>query len=381
MPPSLLSLTYDRFAALGRQTFIAARGDPKGSGVAGELYTRFFREGELRCQASGLTGPSAALWETACDTASPLTLEAVHHDPGPAPQAAKAVFRLADGPSIEAVLVPMAGTTDRGTLCLSSQAGCAMACAFCETGRTGLIRNLTAAEIVAQVFEARFRLGWDFSSLVFMGMGEPLHNLDQVIQALSVLMEPRGFAFAQEKITVCTVGLVDGIERLAGQGWKRMGLSLSLNAGSQHLRERLMPAGVTNSLTSLSTALNAYPQRKNFVLALNYCLMPGINDGAGDAEEVAAFARGLGRTVVNVIPYNPGTKPLCPAPTESQIDGFLGLLRTQGLDARLRGTKGRSIMAACGQLGGKTEEITASTEGWNSGCASVSHPAGLPEQV
>lgn len=354
MKPSLLSLTYDQFAALGRQAFIEARGDPKGSGIASELYSRFFREGRVDYAASGLTPASAALWSEACETSSPLVLETLQHDdPETGSKAAKALFRLVDGPSIETVLVPMAGTIDRGTLCLSSQAGCAMACSFCETGRSGLLRNLTAAEIVAQVFEARFRLGWDFSSLVFMGMGEPLHNLEALIPALSVLMDPRGFAFAQEKITVCTVGLVEGIEKLGTLGWKRLGLSLSLNAGNQHLRERLMPAGVTNALPQLQTTLAAYPQRKNFILALNYCLMPGINDTDQDALDVAAFARGLGRSVVNLIPYNPGTHPLCEAPTGEEIDGFLEKLRAQGLDARLRGTKGRSIMAACGQLGGK----------------------------
>jgi len=353
----LHGLGFEEFATLGRRAFLKARGEAKGSGIAGELYSRFFREGSMRPRASGLTPVSVALWETVCTEASPLTLEAVHRDePQGERVAAKAVFRLAGGPRIETVWIPMdGGVSGRGTLCLSSQAGCAMACAFCETGRTGLIRNLTAGEIVAQVHEARFRLGWDFSSLVFMGMGEPLHNLDALIPALKVLTDPRGFAFAQEKITVCTVGLVDGIEKLAALGWKRMGLSLSLNAGGQHLRERLMPAGVTNALPDLHRTLAAYPQRRNFVLALNYCLIPGVNNAAEDAREVAAFAQGLGRTLVNVIPYNPGTVPMAPAPTEEEIESFLGLLREMGLDARVRGTKGRSIMAACGQLGGKAD--------------------------
>jgi len=237
-----------------------------------------------------------------------------------------------------------------------------MACAFCETGRTGLIRNLTAAEIVAQVHQARFELGWDFSSLVFMGMGEPLHNFEAVAASLKVLTEPRGFAFAQDKITVCTVGLVDGIEKFAALGYKRMGLSLSLNAGSQTLRERLMPTGVTNGLSALQVSLAAYPQRKNFVLALNYCLLPGINDSPQDALDVATFARQLGRTLVNLIPYNPGTVPLTAAPTENEVDAFLALLRGAGLDAKVRGTKGRSIMAACGQLGGRTPLVHPGAE-------------------
>ena len=354
MRHALLGQTFEQFSRDGRQAFLVARGEAKGSGVAGELYTRFFRQGEWKPAASGLTPASIEVWATVCTPASPLSLDRVLHDEGSDRAAIKAVFRLTDGEHIETVWIPMGGgEAGRGTLCLSSQAGCGMACAFCETGRTGLIRNLTAAEIVAQVFEARFRLGWDFTSLVFMGMGEPLHNLEELVPALRVLTDPRGFAFAQEKITVCTVGLVEGIEAFAALGWKRMGLSLSLNAGSQQVRERLMPAGVTNSLPDLHRTLAAYPQRRNFVLALNYCLMPGINDAEEDAAAVADFARGLGRTVVNVIPYNPGTSPLAPAPNESQIDTFLSLLRTAGLDARLRGTKGRSIMAACGQLGGK----------------------------
>lgn len=354
MNDEILGLTFDQFSTAARGVFVRARGDAKGSGVGSELYTKYFREGRWAPHEAEISPASAALWDSSFEANSPLSLQGVHQDdPSQARVAEKAVFGLRDGHRIETVWIPMdSAAGGRGTLCLSSQAGCAMACAFCETGRTGLVRNLSAAEIVAQVYEARFRLGWDFSNLVFMGMGEPLHNLDAVIPALEVLMEPRGLGFAQEKITVCTVGLVDGIERLGRLGWKRLGLSLSLNAGGQHLRERLMPAGVTNSLAELHRVLKAYPQRRNFVLALNYCLLPGINDDPEDARQVAEFAEGLGRVVVNLIPYNPGTKPLAPAPDGEQIEDFLGLLRDCGLDARLRGTKGRSIMAACGQLGG-----------------------------
>jgi len=350
MALSILTLTSPQFASRSRNVFVEARGEAKGSGVAADLYRRFFREGALSLTALGLTPASVALWETVCATASPLRLERVEKDPGEGP-AAKAVFLLDDGARIETVLVPMADGS-RGTLCISSQAGCAMGCAFCETGRYGLTRNLETAEIVAQVHDARFVLGWEFSSLVFMGMGEPLDNFDQVVQALNVLFDPRGFAFAQERVTVCTVGLAEGIRALAAMGWKRLGLSLSLNAARHELRQTLMPVTRSNSLESLHSALAAYPMRPNFVLALNYCLLPGINNTPKDASEVAAFVRGLGRTLVNLIPYNPGTQPLAPAPTDLEIDTFLGWLRREGLDAKVRGPKGRSIMAACGQLGG-----------------------------
>jgi 23S rRNA (adenine2503-C2)-methyltransferase len=353
MVPFVHGLVSSTFASLGRQAFLQARGEAKGSGVAGELYTRFFRQGTWAPGASGLTEASAALWEKTVRFDGPLVCETVaHDDPSAGSAAAKALFRLADGARIETVLVPMAtGAGGRGTLCVSSQAGCAMGCAFCETGRGGLVRNLSAAEIVAQVHQARFSLGWNFTSLVFMGMGEPLDNLEGVLGALEVLTDPRGFAFAQERITVCTVGLAAGLEALAARGWKRMGVSLSLNAGTDSLRETLMPVTRTNSLDRIHRVLASTPRRANFVLALNYCLMPGINDGAADAGAVAAFAQGLGRVLVNLIPYNPGTAPLTRAPTEVEVDSFLATLKAAGLEARVRGPKGRSIMAACGQLG------------------------------
>lgn len=353
MAPSLFSQTYATYADRGRQAFLTTRGTAQGSGVASELYTRFFRTGSIDYSASGLTPASAELWEATSSTTRILTPERVEHDGGDGPRAAKALFRSADGAALETVWIPMETGGGRGTLCVSSQVGCAMGCAFCATGRLGLERNLDAEEIVAQVFEARFTLGWDFSSLVFMGMGEPLDNREAVVQALRVLMDPRGFAFAQDKITVCTVGLAEGIEALASLGWKRLGLSLSLNAGRDDLRAKLMPITRSNPLARLKNALQAYPQRKNFVLALNYCLLPGLNDTAADAAEVAAFARDLGRVTVNLIPYNPGREPLTRAPEPAEVDTFVEALRAHGLDVRIRGPKGRSIAAACGQLGGK----------------------------
>lgn len=350
MTAPLLALTFPDFAAAGRRSFLEARGTIQGSGVAGDLYGTFFRRGRWDPAGVGLPPASADLWERACDPAVPLAVEAVQADAGSGPQAQKVLFRTSDGLGIEAVLVPMESAGGRGTLCVSSQAGCAMACAFCETGLGGLDRNLTAAEITAQVHLARFALGWEFTSLVFMGMGEPLDNREHLFRALEVLTDPRGFAFAQDKITVCTVGLSEGIRALAARGWKRMGLSLSLNAGRDPLRQALMPVTRTNPLGDLKKALATYPQRKNFVLALNYCLLPGINDTEADAREVGAFARDLGRTLVNLIPYNPGTAPLTRAPDEAETAAFLELLRREGLDARVRGPKGRSIMAACGQL-------------------------------
>ncbi len=349
----LLALSSSKFASLGRQAFLAD-GDAKGSGIAAELYADFFRRGRWSPAAHGLSAASVARWNRVVATESPLTVVNEQRETDLiSGETAKVVFQLADGHRVETVLVPMgSGDQGRATLCVSSQAGCAMACAFCETGNAGLARNLSAAEIVAQVYVARFQLGWEFTSLVFMGMGEPLDNLDNLLTALRVLQDQRGLAFAQERLSVCTVGLTEGIRQLGMQPWKRMGLSLSLNAARQDLRERLMPAARSNPLEDLQRELAAFPRRRNFVLALNWCLLPGVNNTERDAQECAEFARPLGRVLVNVIPYNPGSRPLTTVPTEEEIDAFLELLKANGVNARLRGPKGRSIQAACGQLGG-----------------------------
>ncbi len=356
---SLLSLTYEQFYTQGRQAFIKDTGDAKGSGVAGKLYGQYYRTGRWGISELGLNQKNQEIWNNLCDPVLPLSvMRILQDDPTGEPGTKKAIFRLDDGNLIETVLVPMVSHTgERGTLCLSSQAGCAMGCTFCETGKGGLVRSLTAAEIVAQVHAARFLLKWEFTSVVFMGMGEPLDNLEGVIPALKVLADPRGFALAQEKITLCTVGLGKGISQLANLGWKKLGLSLSLNAGRQMLRESLMPAGKLNTLEVLKPILAAYPQRRNFVLALNYCLMPGINDTEADIQGIVDFSHALGRTLINLIPYNPGSIPLCPAPTAEEVDRFLVLMQGAGLQVKMRGPKGRSIMAGCGQLGGEAPPL------------------------
>jgi 23S rRNA (adenine2503-C2)-methyltransferase len=162
-----------------------------------------------------------------------------------------------------------------------------------------------------------------------MGMGEALDNFDAVTQALRVLTDTSGLSIAQERITVCTVGRVDGIRKLKAMGWKRLNLSVSLNAPDDALRRELMPVARKTPLAELQQALVEYRPRRNFALGVNYCLLPGINDAPEHAAGVARFC----------------------APLEDEIDRFIGLLRDQGLPVRRRITKGRSVMAACGQLG------------------------------
>jgi 23S rRNA (adenine2503-C2)-methyltransferase len=258
----------------------------------------------------------------------------------------KLVLRLADGLEVEAVRIPMG--EDKATLCVSSQVGCKLACGFCETGRMGLLRSLSADEIMAQVRVAR-ALGYDVRNIVFMGMGEPLDNVEPLMEALVRLNREMGFG--QQRMNVCTAGHVDGLRRLRELGWKRLGISLSLNAASDAKRDRLMPINRRWNLAAVQEAMIAYRPRAKLVYRISYCLLPGLNDEEADADGIAAFVGPLAPALVNVIPYNPGTHPMTRAPEPHEIDRFFGWLRARGVPARVRVTKGRSEMAACGQLG------------------------------
>ncbi|MCK7490745.1 MAG: NAD-dependent epimerase/dehydratase family protein [Comamonadaceae bacterium] len=203
------------------------------------------------------------------------------------------------------------------------------------------MRNLAAAEIVAQVVTARTVLGWDCRNVVFMGMGEPLDNLEELARALRVLTDQRGLRYPAERLTVCTAGHAEGIRGLRALGLRRVNLSVSLNAADDATRDRLMPVNRRTDLAALAAALAAYPQRRTFVLGVNYCLLPGINDSREDARGVAAWCAKVGRAYVNLIPYNPGTQPLSRAPSPEEAARFLAWLREDGLEAGLRSARGR----------------------------------------
>ena len=339
----VLSLTSADFI---REAGIAASAT---AGLAGAIYRRVFESGALDPEAAGASAANAAAWlERFAVGLLPISSSA--EEDGEAGRTVKFVFVLEDGNEVESVAVPMFGGTH--TLCVSSQVGCARACAFCETGRAGLVRNLEPSEIVSQVLSASLALSIRFRNIVFMGMGEPLDNLENVVRSISILRDQRGFGYSLERITVCTSGNADGIRRLGAYGLARLNLSISLNAAREELRNRLMPINRAYPLSVLSEALAAYPKRRNFVLAVNYCLIPGRNDSEADAEAIRLFVAGLGRVLVNVIPYNPGREPLGSAPTDEEIDSFIESLRAGGVAVRRRVEKGRSLMAACGQLGG-----------------------------
>lgn len=342
----LLSLTYDDF--LRRLKRVA----PRASFAAGKIYARAYDTGRFDPAAEGVSAEdAAALRERFAVGRLPVVRSAAEE--GEAGRTVKYVFRLSDGYEIESVAVPMLGGTH--SVCVSSQVGCARACAFCETGTAGLVRNLTAAEIVGQVFSAASEFGARFRNIVFMGMGEPLDNLENVLQAIAVLRDQRGFSYSLERITVCTSGSVPGLSALgerAAEGLKRLNVSISLNAARDELRDVLMPINRAYPLDTLAQSLADYPKRKNFVFGVNYCLIPGLNDAAADLDGIASFVSRIGRAMVNVIPYNPGSSPIGRAPSDDEVSSFIADLSARGVFCRRRQEKGRSLMAACGQLGG-----------------------------
>jgi len=259
----------------------------------------------------------------------------------------KIITKLWDGNEIESVIIPMA---THYTLCVSSQAGCRMGCRFCQTGQLGFARNLSVEEITGQVYAAKFRLGLNVRNIVFMGMGEPFDNFDNVIQAIRVLNEQRGFDVAFRHITISTVGIVDGIQRLAKTGLKGIRLAISLNAPNDIIRSKIMPKTRMASMKTLQKTLLEYPLSKKETFFITYVLIKNINDSYEHAEELAVYLKPF-RVKVNIIPHNPrSNSPFC-SPSDEEVDQFCRWLVGQKLFVRKRSVKGQEVMAACGQLG------------------------------
>ncbi len=261
---------------------------------------------------------------------------------------AKIVFSLHDDERVEAVWMSM---PRRATLCISTQAGCRMGCVFCSTGARGFTRDLLPEEIVGQVWAARHRLARPVDNLVFMGMGEPLDNFDNTAQAIRVLSDQHGLDIAHRRITVSTAGLPEGIRRLGQLGWPRLNLAVSLNAARDSLRSRLMPINRVHCLQELKQALLSYPLRKRGVFFIEYVLLKGINDGPEQAAELIGFVAGL-PVRVNIIAYNPGPDSIFESPGEDKCRLFCNRLADAGVFVRLRSSRGQSLRAGCGQLGG-----------------------------
>ncbi|MEC9233468.1 MAG: 23S rRNA (adenine(2503)-C(2))-methyltransferase RlmN [Planctomycetota bacterium] len=260
------------------------------------------------------------------------------------------------GEETESVLIPMKrreGGFSR-TLCVSSQIGCAMGCGFCETAQMGLVRNLSAGQIVAQWLAARHLLGHEVKNIVFMGMGEPMDNLDQVLQAIRVLTDHNGPSIASGNVTISTVGRIDGIRRLGEfvrtTGFHRLNLAVSVNAPDDEVRSRLMPINRGMDMTALREALLEFPLHGGAALLVEYVLIPGVNDSDRQCDRLCEWLEPL-RCSLNVIPYNPRRDSPWSAPDEADVQRFVDRAMEHGQFVKRRGTKGRDVMAACGQLG------------------------------
>jgi 23S rRNA (adenine2503-C2)-methyltransferase len=259
----------------------------------------------------------------------------------------KYLFRLVDGATIESVYIP---ESTRRTICISTQAGCPLKCAFCLTGIAGYKRNLQVDEILGQVAtvmtEAPPRQqAWN---VVVMGMGEPLLNYDATVAALRVLMDPEGFAVAPKKLTLSTVGILPALEKLM-QEPVRPNLAISLHAPSAALRRELMPIEAKYPLPDVIAAAQRYPVPRGGLVTYEYVMLRGVNDRPEHARELVRLLKGR-RGKVNLIPLNPAREIPFGAPTSSAVDAFCRILADARIPVSVRRPRGQDILAACGQL-------------------------------
>lgn len=256
--------------------------------------------------------------------------------------------RLQKPASVEAVFMPSEG---RQTICISTQAGCAVDCHFCLTAQLGLIRNLSAGEILAQVLlpleEHKAQLEPQ-TNIVLMGQGEPLLNFEPVMAAVRVIMDPAGLGISPKHVTLSTSGIVPGIERMALEK-VRPKLAISLNASNDEQRDALMPINKKYALSALLKACKEYPLRTWEHLTFEYVMLGGLNDSAEDARRVVRLLAPLKSVKVNLIPWNPGELPYRES-SEERIEEFRRILVERGVPAFVRYSRGRDVMAACGQL-------------------------------
>jgi 23S rRNA (adenine2503-C2)-methyltransferase len=339
--PTLLDYSGERLAELVAELGAPAfRARQLFAALHGRQVERWEQLAEL---PAGLRETLAARYRLA---PGELVLEAKSED-----GTRKRLLRLWDDQEVEAVAIPSTSPKAhrRVSVCVSTQAGCAMACTFCATGMMGLARNLTAGEIVDQVYTFARRAPPEQrpSHVVFMGMGEPLANYGATVEALRLLADPRGMHLSQRRITVSTSGLVAEIDRLAEEGLE-ITLAISLHAPTNALRSQLMPINRRYPLEQLVPAGTRYAERTGRRVSYEYVLLAGVNDSLEQAEQLAALLpRGLAH--VNLIPYNQTGAGYGPTP-RGRAREFLARLRERGLSATIRASRGRDIAAACGQL-------------------------------
>jgi 23S rRNA (adenine2503-C2)-methyltransferase len=280
------------------------------------------------------------------------------HTQGSADTTRKFLFRLHDGRYVESVLIPAnpalyGEKSDRRTLCVSSQVGCAYGCKFCASGLAGFTRHLDASEIAGQVLAAEQLSGERVDSLVFMGMGEPLANLDNLLAAIALITGEKSLHLGARHLTISTSGLVPQIRELAGHP-QQIRLAISLHGATDEVREQIMPINRKWPVAELFDALEYWNSRKNQKLTLEYILIEGVNDSLEQAAILARKARRI-QAKVNLIPYNTVEGLEWKRPSDTRCRAFQDILKTAGVTANLRLEKGHDIDAACGQLRLKQE--------------------------
>ncbi|MBI3525069.1 MAG: 23S rRNA (adenine(2503)-C(2))-methyltransferase RlmN [Betaproteobacteria bacterium] len=274
----------------------------------------------------------------------------------------KFLFDVGNGNAIETVFIPEA---DRGTLCVSTQAGCALDCAFCSTGKQGFNRNLTAAEIIGQLWQANHALGRDphgeriISNVVLMGMGEPLANYENVLRALRLMLDDNAYGLSRRRVTLSTSGIVPAMDRLREDC--PVALAVSLHAPNDALRDRLVPINRKYPLAELMAACRRYLETapRDFV-TFEYVMLDGVNDHDGDARELLRLVRDV-PCKFNLIPFNPFPQSGFRRSGAEKIRRFSEILMTAGIVTTTRKTRGDDIDAACGQLAGQVQDRTSRT--------------------
>jgi 23S rRNA (adenine2503-C2)-methyltransferase len=364
-PTSLLDLSKDRLAAL-----LAGWGEPRYR--AGQLWEWLYRR--MAASPAEMTNLPLALRQRLAEETRVDPLETLYEQRSQDGQTVKWLFRLADGVTVETVLMLYGGEDapaeneanappkKRRTVCISTQAGCAMGCVFCATGQAGLARNLTTGEIVAQVLAAaRWLAREDLSgvgrpdrseqhltNVVVMGMGEPLANYDHTWQALRTITDGDGFNLGARHITVSTVGLAPGIRRMIEEPLQ-VNLAVSLHAPNDALRGKLAPINSRYPIAEVMAAVRDYVGHTHRRATFEYALMDGINDSAALARELAILLRGL-LCHVNLIPLNPVAESPYQPSTAGRAAAFQAILEAHGIPTTMRLRRGIDIDAGCGQL-------------------------------
>jgi len=332
------------FAELGEKPFRARQ-------VLQWVHQR--REGEFSRMSDLAKSLRDKLTEKAC-----VQAPAIVGDTAASDGTRKWLLKVDGANAVEAVFIPEA---NRGTLCVSSQAGCVLDCAFCSTGKQGFNRNLTTAEIVGQLWLANRLLegARPVTNVVMMGMGEPLLNLDNVIPALRLMLDDNAYGLSRRRVTVSTAGVIPGIDRLRDEC--PVALAVSLHAPNDALRDKLVPVNRKYPLSELAKACNRYLDKapRDFI-TFEYVMLDGVNDSDEHARELVALA-GKVKSKFNLIPFNPFPRSEFKRSSPERIRRFADILARAGLTATTRKTRGDDIAAACGQLAGDVADRTRRT--------------------